>query len=117
MKVIIINNYGGRIPKELMQFVSGDIAWRWSHAVSYLETHAIPAEKGESANAQIVRYLGPDPNTQMYLFKADNLTVSIVDVDIKRKWTIERYDGAEYIQYLDFTIVNECVGYCILPKN
>lgn len=26
---------------------------------------------------------------------------SIVDVDITRPWTIEEYDGAEYIQYLD----------------
>ena len=39
-------------------------------------------------------------------------TLAIVDVDITRPWTINIYDGKEYIQYLDYDVVNEVINYC-----
>lgn len=117
MKVVLLSNYGGRIPKDLISFVTSGQSWRWGNVVQALEQKAVPAEDSNSANAKIVRYMGPDPNTKMYLFRADNISISVVDVDISRKWTIEKYDGAEYIQYLDYRVVNEAMGYCELPKN
>ena len=38
--------------------------------------------------------------------------IRIVEVDISRPWTIEDYDGAEYIQYLDYIIENKEINYC-----
>ena len=39
-------------------------------------------------------------------------TLAIVDVDITRPWTIDSYDGGEYIKYLDYDVVNEDINYC-----
>lgn len=39
-------------------------------------------------------------------------TLAIVDVDITRPWTIDVYDGAEYIKYLDYDVVDEDINYC-----
>lgn len=39
-------------------------------------------------------------------------TLAIVDVDITRPWTIDSYDGKEYIKYLDYDVVNEDINYC-----
>ena len=117
MKVVLLSNYGGRIPHEIIPFVSGDTGWRWGKIIPHIEKIAVPAEKPESSNANIVRYLGPEPSEKMYLFKSENITISIVEVDPRRKWTILKYDGAEYIQYLDYKIINECSGYCELPNK
>jgi hypothetical protein len=46
------------------------------------------------------------------LFTEEKLTVTIIDVDVTRPWTIATYDGAEYIQYLDYVVVNEDINYC-----
>ena len=37
----------------------------------------------------------------------------IQEVDITRPWTIQEYDGSEYIQYLDYNIVNTDMNYCV----
>lgn len=42
-------------------------------------------------------------------------TVYIIDVDTSRPWTIMEYDADEYIQYLDYEVVDENVNYCKLP--
>ena len=39
-------------------------------------------------------------------------TLAIVDVDITRPWTIDVYDGSEYIKYLDYDVVDEDINYC-----
>ena len=35
----------------------------------------------------------------------------IKDVDILRPWTIQEYDGYEYIQYMDYKIIDEKLNY------
>ena len=52
-------------------------------------------------------YLGWDKKYDIsVLFK-------IQEVDITRPWTIQEYDGSEYIQYLDYNIVNTDMNYCV----
>jgi hypothetical protein len=38
--------------------------------------------------------------------------ISIVEVDTSRPWKIENYDGAEYIQYLDYEVKHKDINYC-----
>lgn len=37
---------------------------------------------------------------------------TILEVDTSRPWKIENYDGAEYVQYLDYVVINEDINYC-----
>ena len=117
MKVIILNNYGGRIPHEIIPFVAGDKAWRWGKAINHIEYVAVPANSPDAETAKVVQYPGTEPNSKTYLFKSENIILSIVEVDTSRNWTIQKYDGAEYVQYLDYTVINEAYGYCELPTK
>lgn len=36
----------------------------------------------------------------------------IAEVDTSRPWTILEYDGAEYVQYLDYSIIDKNLNYC-----
>lgn len=48
----------------------------------------------------------------------NNLTIfNIVDVDINRPWRISSYDGAEYIEYLDYEILDQDMNYCVLKQD
>ena len=38
-------------------------------------------------------------------------SLEIVEVDTSRPWTIEEYDGAEYIKYLDYEILDKELNY------
>lgn len=117
MKVILLSSYGGRIPSELKtHFFGNDDSWRWGNLVGHIEAMAIPAEAKNSQDASVVQYAGAVPGIQTYLFRTDNIVISIVDVDISRPWTICKYDGAEYIQYLDYQVVFSEIGFCRLPK-
>lgn len=37
---------------------------------------------------------------------------TIAEVDTSRPWKIENYDGAEYIQYLDYEVKHKDINYC-----
>ena len=45
-------------------------------------------------------------------YQIDNVLISIQEVDNSRPWKIENYDGSEYIQYLDYKIIDENSNYC-----
>lgn len=38
----------------------------------------------------------------------------IVEVDTTRPWRITDYDGLEYVQYLDYIVIDEELNYCEL---
>lgn len=38
--------------------------------------------------------------------------VRVVEVDIKRPWLIDEYDGAESIQYIDYEVVDPKINLC-----
>ena len=114
MKVVIFSNYGGRIPKLLKRFVKPNgVNWRCGEIVSFIEQAAVNVNvlQGTEANVHVVAYQQVE-NQSLYLFTEEKLTVTIIDVDVTRPWTIATYDGAEYIQYLDYVVVNEDINYC-----
>ena len=119
MKVVILNNWGGRIPKMLKPYTNNGNNWRWGKVVSFIETNAVNANGLDPHNIQtnVICYPGTDANSRTYLFKNENLIVSVVDVDTTRPWTILTYDGAEYVQYLDYDYIDKHVNFCELPKN
>lgn len=43
--------------------------------------------------------------------------LSIKEVYINRPWTIMNYDGAEYIKYLDYNIIDKEIYYCSYKKE
>lgn len=119
MKVIILNNWGGRVPKLLKTYANGGNNWRWGKAIYFIETNAVN-DNGidpRNINAHVICFPGTEPNSKTYLFKEDNLIVSIVDVDTTRPWTISTYDGAEYVQYLDYQYIDKSINFCELPNK
>ena len=93
-------------------FVEGRIA-----VVEYVESHA---EKVNASSTYDIIEKTRDPEKiyfvkDTYFIYNNNVKclscMKIVDVDISRPWCIKEYDGAEYIQYLDYTIVNKELNY------
>ncbi len=117
MKVVILNNWGGKVPSLIKSYVDGGNAWRWGDVINFIETNAINAEYlNKQPNVKVVCYPGADKNSKTYLFKEDNVILNIVDVDTSRPWCIEKYDGSEYVQYLDYDIIDKKINFCELPK-
>jgi hypothetical protein len=49
-----------------------------------------------------------------YFWFGDNfhhIQCQIIDVDIKRKWTLTNYDGAEGVEYLDYKCIDDKINY------
>lgn len=51
------------------------------------------------------------------VYELANSFYSIHDVDISRPWRIADYDGSEYVQYLDYNIVDKELNYCKLKED
>lgn len=51
------------------------------------------------------------------VYELSNSFYSIEDVDISRPWRITDYDGSEYVQYLDYNIVDKELNYCELKDD
>ena len=118
MKVVILNNWGGTVPKMLKPYANGGNSWRWGSEIQFIETNAVNADHLDinPINAKVICYPGADKHSKTYLFKEDNVILNIVDVDTSRPWCIEKYDGAEYVQYLDYDIIDKKINFCELPK-
>ena len=114
MKVLLLSSYGGRVPRLIKSFYKrNDVSWRVGDVVSFVEVNAINnmGMNPKNIRTKVVAYDDPD-GSKSYLFNDDNIVCKIVDVDTSRPWTIETYDGAEYIQYLDYNVVNKELNYC-----
>ena len=51
------------------------------------------------------------------VYKLANSFYSIEDVDISRPWRVTDYDGSEYVQYLDYVVIDEELNYCELKDD
>lgn len=51
------------------------------------------------------------------VYKLANSFYSIEDVDISRPWRVTDYDGSEYVQYLDYVVIDEELNYCELKGD
>lgn len=117
MKVLFLNNHGSRIPALVRKYITPDHSWRWGNVIKELEDKSvlISADVSKGIKSDIVRYHNPDASV-LYLFREENITVKVVDVDISRPWCIETYDGAEYLQYLDYEPIHPEYNLHRLPK-
>lgn len=106
MIVAIKNDYYGTIYEPIKGLIKdfNDIKWRTETVPEYLFNHT------ELECTQIYHL----PNR---CFRVGNNVIMLVDVDTSRPWTILDYDGAEYIQYLDFDVVDVESNYCKLKKE
>ena len=59
-----------------------------------------------------------DVQEKVFSNNINNLTIfNIVDVDTTRPWRIRSYDGTEYIEYLDYEILDRDMNYCVLKQD
>ena len=114
MKVLIFNSYGGRIPSLIKPFVQKGIKWRSGEVITFIEQAAVNpcGMVPHSIKTKVVKYYVSNAARVTYLFNEEKITCEIVDVDTSRPWTISTYDGAEYVQYLDYNVVDETINYC-----
>lgn len=130
MKILLFTGYGGGAAtpqmKEILNKYSG-IRARIGEIVDYVEnnhvlyhsSNFIKAEKELKNNKElIIKFEDTQKyeDRQTYAVHSTSFygtaSFSIVDVDTTRPWTIEEYDGAEYIQYLDeHKLVDEELNY------
>lgn len=104
MKIVLFKNYGSlkfdtELKEEFKKY--NFLLCRTAELVSYIE------EKGKMVCKSGNGYYYEIVNKYSYF---------IEDVDITRPWAILEYDGNEYVQYLDYQIVDNNVMYCKLPN-
>ena len=106
MIVAIKCDFSGGIGEPLRSIINdfNDIKWRTERVPEYLFAHT------EFECTQ--DYHAPDR-----VFKIDYNIIRLVEVDTSRPWTILDYDGAEYIQYLDYNVIDKESNYCKLRKD
>ena len=78
--------------------------------LDYSRNKSLKEQCQESEN-KLIRF----SDNQFYFYNENSKGLhpfSIVEVDTSRPWKIEEYDGAEYIQYLDYVVINEEINYC-----
>lgn len=100
VKILLFKTHGGNtVDKELKERLSINSfpLNRVGTIVDYIE------QQGKL----VAKY----PQGSYYQFKTGE-TYYIQEVDINRPWTISEYDGSEYIQYLDYEVTEESIGYC-----
>lgn len=106
MIVALKNDFQGTIYEPLRSIIKdyNDLKWRTKRVPEYLFAHT-EFECTQDYHA---------PNR---MFKVDKHIIMLVEVDTSRPWTILDYDGSEYIQYLDYNIIDKEANYCELRKN
>jgi hypothetical protein len=122
MKVLLFTRYGGCTAtpqmKEILNKYKG-IRGRIGEIVDYVENNHVvydasqyfDAQKEAKNNKELIIKI-----SDVYIVWNENISstapFSIVEVDTTRPWTIEEYDGAEYIEYLDENkLVDEELNY------
>ena len=51
------------------------------------------------------------------VYEINNSFYCIKDVDIDRPWRITDYDGKEWVQYLDYEVIDKDLNYCELREE
>ena len=53
-------------------------------------------------------------HTNEFIYEYNKGFYYIVEVDTTRPWRITDYDGLEYVQYLDYVVIDKELNYCEL---
>ncbi len=122
MKVILLTDWDPAYPMYLKPYIEQDPeGWRFNQTlIKKIEKEALPwnPHYGHQRNGPWVimecdnRYLEEGNKAYRFYDSRQTLMVNIIEVDISRPWTICEYDGSEYIQYLDYDIINQKANYC-----
>ena len=101
MKVVLFIDYGpNKLNKELKEIIDKS---------PFPQCRTVIVDYIEKNGEFVDRYRN--------VYKLANSFYSIQDVDISRPWRITDYDGSEYIQYLDYNIVDKSLNYCELKDD
>lgn len=127
MKIILLSDWDPAYPMYLKPYIEQDAeGWRFNQTlIKKIEKEAIPYNinyRHQHNGPYVImecdnRYC--EPETKMYRFydSRKTLIVIITEVDTSRPWTILEYDSSEYIQYLDYDVINEKANYCRLKEK
>lgn len=118
MKMVLFTGHGGiYLNSELKKIFKDFSIQNRIDAVDYLQTHYEDADKDYYAYLEQIKkkdvIVKADEKTYL-CWNVDNESIcvySIVDVDTTRPWTIEHYDGSEYVKYLEFKLIDEKYNY------
>lgn len=127
MKILVFNGYGPNnvTPKmkEIMDKNEG-IKSRTGEIIHFIEEHAVKCSEEDYVKMQkqmkkdpemIVCYRSTEKVASYQIASSEVpyfCNFAIIDVDTSRPWTIDTYDGAENIKYLDErTLVDEELNY------
>ena len=129
MKVLLFTGYGEAAytpkMKEIMDSYKNSICKRAGFIIEYIESNCevyideksmMKALEKNNKDYEKIVSCKSFPGVYCCLNPTSRTTFvssfSIVDVDITRLWTIEEYDGSEYIQYLDdYKLVDKELNY------
>lgn len=121
IKVLLFSSYGSC-------GTTKDIRWllkkypfpknRVGQIVEYIENNAISltSDNIESYLKKHKNSIGKLEENNTYYVYDEGINclkcLSIENVDTSKPWKISEYDGSEYIQYLDYEIVDKDLNYC-----
>ena len=103
MKIGLYRNLVGTLPKDIKAELRN--LDTLSHRIRLGE---FILEKG--------RFIG-NRSTNESVYEYNKQFYYIFDVDTTRPWRITDYDGLEYVQYLDYTVIDEELNYCELKGD
>ena len=133
-KVLIFNGYGNEIHTKEMEKIMLPLGYprgRINEICNYIEKVAIKCDLNVYSeweefvellknNPENIYYFADFDETQYFIYDSEfghHCKFKIVDVDTSRPWEIQEYDGAEYIQYLDYNVIDKEFNYCKLKEK
>lgn len=120
MKILIFNSYGNIGTTKDIRMLLSKYPFpknRIGEIVQYIENNATKISPERITdflknNQDKIGKIKEDNNYFVYDSELNCLKrLSIVDIDISRPWDIAEYDGSEYIQYLDYEIIDSELNY------
>ena len=128
INVLIFNGYGMHcMPKKVRQLlINENLSFPYNRIISDEKLEEIREKAGPCLdNSRDVNFFEQCKNSengiirfsidQFYFCDYNTNTLCpfmIGEVDTSRPWTIENYDGGEYVQYLDYVVLHEDINYC-----
>lgn len=127
MKVLLFTSYGGNGTTKDMRWLLKKYPFpknRVGEIINYIENNAISLTKENiedylKTNKNHIGKLTENNNIYYYIYDEEInclKSISIEDVDNNRPWKISEYDGSEYIQYLDYEIIDKELNYAKLKE-
>ena len=134
MKFLLFSNYGPAAPTEGMKSIlnKGEFPKnRTGEIIEYIENHSVVLDFTHHYNEkeiadymrnlergifEIVKVKEKDDKSITYhVYDKENKVLSnfsIVDLDTDKHWTLKEYDGKEYIEYLEYEVIDKEMNYC-----